>query len=115
MTIIIIAVAMAAIIIALLALRQHQRLKAKALECAREVQVFHDKLKRLSAPDHFFTDEELLQVKREYAPLYDKIEDLYNKVLISSKYLNGLGFKEFIRERKFFNHIQYQNNQNFKR
>ena len=110
---IIIATVTIVMILGLFAVRKHLRLKAKAKQCAKEVQMFHDKLHRLSDPSHLFTDEELLQVKREYAPLLDKIEELYDSLLISNGYLDELGLKEFIRERKFLNHIQYQNNQRF--
>lgn len=102
------------IILALLAIRKHQHLKSKALECAKEVQAFHDKLQKLTDPSHFFTDEELLQVKQEYAPLLDRINELYESLLISRQYLDDLGLKEFIRQRKFLNHLQYQNNQQHK-
>ena len=57
-----------------------------------------------------FTDEELLQLKREYAPLLDEVSELYDSFLISNEYLDDLGLREFIRQRKFLNHIQSQNN-----
>ena len=58
-----------AAVIALLAIGKQKRLKAKAQEYAKEVQQFQDKLQKLTDPSHFFTDEELLQFKRECAPL----------------------------------------------
>lgn len=109
--IIIIIILVLVFIVALLAFRKSQQLKARANECAKEVQMFHDKLQRLSDPSHLFTDEELLQVKQEYAPLIDKINELYDSLLISKEYLDDLGLKDFIRERKFLNHIQLKNNQ----
>ncbi len=59
----------------------------------------------------FFTGEELLQFKHECTPLLDEIYELYDSFLISNEYLDNLGLKEFIRQRKFLNHIQSQNNQ----
>ena len=114
----IIAIAIAIIVLiaavaGLLAIGKQKRLKAKAQECAKEVQVFHEKVQKLSDPSHFFTDEELLQLKREYAPLLDEVSELYNNFLISNEYLDDLGLREFIRQRKFLNHIQSQNNQKY--
>ena len=122
----IIAIAIAIIVLiaavaGLLAIGKQKRLKAKAQECAKEVQQFQDKLQKLTDPSHFFTDEELLQFKRECAPLLqfkrecapllDEINELYDSMLISNEYLDNLGFRDFIRQRKFLNHIQSQNNQ----
>ena len=114
----IIAIAIAIIVLiaavaGLLAIGKQKRLKAKAQECAKEVQVFHEKVQKLSDPSHFFTDEELLQLKREYAPLLDEVSELYDSFLISNEYLDDLGLREFIRQRKFLNHIQSQNNQKY--
>ena len=50
--IIITAIIIMAAVTVLLAIRQHLHLKAKAKECAKEVQVLRDKLKRLSDPSH---------------------------------------------------------------
>ena len=102
-----------AAVVALLAIGKQKRLKEKARECAKEVQVFHEKVQKLSDPSHFFTDEELLQLKREYAPLLDEVSELYDSFLISNEYLDNLGFRDFIRQRKFLNHIQSQNNQKY--
>ena len=111
----IIITAIAAIIIValliLLAVNKRQRLKAKARECAKEVQKCQEKLQKLTDPSHFFTDEELLQYKHECAPLLDEIDELYDSFLLSNEYLDSLGFRDFIRQRKFLNHIQSQNNQ----
>ena len=103
-----------AAVVALLAIGKQKRLKAKAQECAKEVQQFQDKLQKLTDPSHFLTDEELLQLKREYAPLLDEVSELYDSFLISNEYLDNLGLREFIRQRKFLNHIQSQNNQKYK-
>ena len=103
-----------AAVVALLAIGKQKRLKEKARKCAKEVQVFHEKVQKLSDPSHFFTDEELLQLKREYAPLLDEVSELYDSFLISNEYLDDLGLREFIRQRKFLNHIQSQNNQKYK-
>ena len=100
-----------AAVVALLVIGKQKRLKAKAQECAKEVQQFQDKLQKLTDPSHFFTDEELLQFKHECAPLLDEINELYDSFLISNEYLDNLGFRDFIRQRKFLNHIQSQNNQ----
>lgn len=102
-----------AVIVAILAIRQHLYLKAKAKECAIEAQEFHNKVQELTTPPHFFTDEELKQVKSEYAPLFNKISKLYERVLISTEYLDNLGLKDILHERKFLNHLQYQNNKKF--
>ena len=109
--IIIIIILVLVFIAGLLAFRKSQQLKAKANECAKEVQMLRDKLQKLSDPSHLFTDEEMLQVKQEYAPLIDRINELYDSLLISKEYLDDLGLKDFIRERKFLNHIQLKNNQ----
>ena len=109
--IIIIIILVLAFIAGILAFRKSQQLKAKANECAKEVQMLRDKLQKLSDPSHLFTDEEMLQVKQEYAPLIDRINELYDSLLISKEYLDDLGLKDFIRERRFLNHIQLKNNQ----
>lgn len=88
---IIIIILVLVLIVVLHAFRKIQQLKARTNECAKEVRVFHDKLQRLSDPSHLFTDEELHQVKQEYAPLIDKINELYDSLLISKEYLDGLG------------------------
>lgn len=99
------------IILTLLAVRKHLHLKANALECVDEIRIFHERLQKLTDTSHFFTDEELHQFKHDCAPLIDKINELYNAVLISDEYLDDIGLKEFLHERKFLNHLQYQNNQ----
>ena len=100
-----------AAIVALLALRLHQRLKKKAQKCSKEAQRFHEKLKQLSDPSHLFSDKELHHLKREFAPLLDDVNDLYDNFFISNEYLDSLGLKDFMDERKILNHLQYQNNQ----
>lgn len=103
--------AIAAVLLALLAVRHNQRLKAQARQCAKEAQLFHNRLQSLTAPSHLFTDEELYQLKRDFAPLLDDVNRLYDSRFISNEYLDRLGLKEFIEERRLLNHLQYQNNQ----
>lgn len=93
---------------------QRQKLKTKAKEYAKEALVFHEKLEQLSAPSHFFTDEEALQLKQEFSPLVNAVKKLYKSSLITHKYLNDLGLKEFLEERMLVNHIQVKNNQKFR-
>ena len=112
-SIIIITVALLAIL-ALLAFRKIQRLKSKAQRCAKEAQVFHDKLQQLSDPSHFFTDEEVRQLKNEFAPLLSEVHQLYDSKYLSHDFLEDIGLRRFIDERKFLNHIQLENNQRFK-
>jgi hypothetical protein len=114
MTNLVIITAACIIILALLAFRRHQRLKAKAKQCSKEAKRFHEKLKQLSDPSHLFSDEELHRLKWEFAPLLAEVNELYDNFLISNEYLDELGLKEFMDERKLLNHIQYQNNQKFK-
>ena len=99
-----------AAVVGLLAIRKQKRLKATARECAKEAQAFHERLQKLTDPSHFFTDEELQQLKREYAPLIDEVYELYDNLLISSAFLDDLGLKNLLHERKFLNHIQSQHN-----
>lgn len=111
--IVLIALAVIAIM-ALLVLRQHLRLKAKAIRCAKEGRRFHEKLQKLSDPAHLFSDEELHLLKKEFAPLLDDVNDLYDNFLVPNEYLDRLGLKDFMDERKLLNHVQYQNNQRHK-
>ena len=111
-TIIGIAVGLIAVLV-LYAIWKKQQLTSKARKCAKEVQVFHDKLQQLTAPTHFFTDEEVQQFKNEFAPLLKNVQKLYDNMFISNQFLNSLGLKEFIDERRMVNHLQYKNNQLF--
>ena len=111
MTTILTIAAIAAVILAFLSFRLNQRLKAQARQCAKEAQRFHDRLQSLIAPSHLFTDEEVHQLKRDFAPLLDKVNRLYDNRFISNEYLDKLGLKEFMDERRLVNHLQYQNNQ----
>ena len=43
-----------AAVVGLLAIRKQKRLKAKARECAKEAQAFHERLQKLTDPSHFF-------------------------------------------------------------
>ena len=90
---------------------KNQKLKAKARQCAKEAQRFHEKLQQLSDPAHLFTDDELHQLKREFAPLLNTVNQLYDNPFISKEYLNKLGLRDFIDERQLVNHMQYKNNQ----
>lgn len=114
MTIFIIVLAVIIVLLALFAYRKKQRLEAKARQCAKEAQVFHEKLQKLTDPSHFFTDEEVVQFKDEFAPLLKNVQKLYDSMFISSVFLNNLGLKDFIDERRVVNHLQYKNNQLYK-
>ena len=74
---------------------------------------FHQKLKLLSVPSHFFSDEELHSLKKEFAPLLNEVNKLYDNILVSNDFLDDLGLKDFIDERKILNHIQLQNNKQY--
>ena len=114
MTILIfVTIAIATIAIALLVLRQQRRVKAKAKKCANEALWFHQKLKLLSDPSHFFSDEELHSLKIEFAPLLNEVNKLYDNILVSNEFLDNLGLKDFMDERKILNHIQIQNNKQY--
>lgn len=105
--------AVIAVVLAFLAFQKNRQLKTKAKECSKEAQRFHEKLQQLTAPDHFFTDEELHQLKIEFAPLLREVNKLYDSIFISREYLDNLGLYDFIEERKLLNHQQFQNNQKF--
>ena len=106
-------VAVIAIVLAFLVFQKNRQMKGKAMKCSKEAQRFHQRLKQLTAPDHFFTDEELHQLKIEFAPLLREVNKLYDSIFISREYLDNLGLYDFIEERKLLNHQQYQNNQKF--
>lgn len=108
-TIILIILALMAII-AFIVFQRSQHLKAKARECSKEAKRFHEKLQQLTEPNHFFTDEELHQLKREFAPLLKTVNKFYDSILILREYLDDLGLNDFLDERKLVNHRQYLNN-----
>ena len=114
MTIFIVILAVTVVILTLLAYRKKRQLEATAQQCAKGVQEFHEKLQKLTDPSHFFTDEEVVQFKEEYAPLLKNVQKLFDSMFISNEYLNGLGLKDFIDERRVVNHLQYKNNQLYK-
>lgn len=87
-----------------------RRQNALAHQCAKEVQRFNEKLAELSDPSHFFTDEELVQLKKEFNPLLKNVNDLYDSSTISNEFLDGLGLHDFIEKRRILNHIQLNNN-----
>ena len=91
-------------------LRYNQHLKNKAKLCSKEAKRFHEKLQQLSAPDRFFTDEEVRNLKIEFAPILEDVNDLYDSHFISNEYLDKLGLGDFMEERKRLNHKQYINN-----
>ena len=101
------------VILACVYLRQNYRMRIKAKECAKEAQVFHEKLQKLSDPSRFFTDEEVKQLKREVAPLVQRVSLLFENIFISNDYLVRLGLKDFLEERKIVNHKQYTNNKEY--
>ena len=114
MEIIIILTVALIVALVLFAIWKKRHLTAKARQCAKEAQVFHDKLQHLTAPSHFFTDEEVKQFKQEFAPLLKDVQKLYASLFISNVFLNSLGLKDFIDERRIINHLQLKNNQLFK-
>lgn len=109
--VILLTITMLAVILVLFTFRLHLHQKRKAIKCSKEAQRFHEKLKQLSDPSHLFSDKELHHLKREFAPLLDDVNDLYDNILISNEYLDSLGLKDFMDERKILDHLQYQNNQ----
>lgn len=100
------------IVLVMLGLFRYNRdLKNKAKRCSKEAKRFHEKLQQLSAPDRFFTDEEVRKLKIEFAPVLEDVNDLYDSYFISNEYLDKLGLGDFMEERKLLNHKQYINNQ----
>lgn len=105
----VIIIASLAALAALFFVTKNLQQKARARKCAKEVQRFHERLQQLSDPSHLFSDKELHALKREFAPLLDEVNDLYDNRLIDNEYLDKLGLKEFMDERRLLNYIQYQN------
>ena len=101
------------VFLALFYLRQNIHMKGEAKECAKEAKRFHEKLKQLSSPDRFFTDEEVRKFKKEFAPLVAKVNKLYENIFISNEYLDSLGLKDFLDERRIVNHKQFENNKEY--
>ena len=98
-------------IVALIRLRIQKNTKEKAIQCSIEAKRFHDKLSSLADPSHFFTDEERRQLKKEFGYLLDEVNGLYGSGHISDKYLNELGLRDFIDERRLINYYQFKNNE----
>lgn len=98
-----------AVVLAIIAYKRH--LKAKAIECGNEAKRFHEKVLEYTAPDHFFTDEELRHLKREFSPVLDTVNMLYENSFISHDFLKELGLTEFLEERKYLNHTQFRHNE----
>ena len=95
-------------------IQQNRQQKVQAQQCAKEVQRFNEKLAQLSDPSHFFTDEELTQLKKEFNPVLLTINRLYDSSLISNDYLDNLGLHDFVEKRRILNHIQLNNNRAYK-
>lgn len=91
------------------------QMKKKAMQYSAESKEFYERLKQLADPDHFFTDEELQQLKDDYKPLLKNINHLYKSPFFTKKYLDDLGLNEFVEWRRLLNHIQYKNNQNYRK
>ena len=91
------------------------QMKKKAMQYSAEAKEFYDRLKQLADPDHFFTDEELQQLKDDYKPLLKNINHLYKSPFFTKTYLDDLGLNEFVEWRRLLNHIQYKNNQNYRK
>ena len=91
------------------------QMKKKAMQYSAEAKEFYERLKQLADPDHFFTDEELQQLKDDYKPLLNNINHLYKSPFFTKKYLDDLGLNEFVEWRRLLNHIQYKNNQNYRK
>ena len=91
------------------------QMKKKAMQYSAEAKEFYERLKQLADPDHFFTDEELQQLKDDYKPLLKNINHLYKSPFLSKSYLDDLGLNEFVDYRRLLNHIQYKNNQNYRK
>ncbi len=91
------------------------KMKSKARACAKEALIFHEKLQQLSDLSHFFTDEEAVKLKREFAPLVREVNDLYKNIFISNGYLDDIGLRDFLDERKIINHKQFVNNRDYKK
>ena len=86
------------------------RLRAEARRCAVEARQFQTRLRILTAPNHLFTDEELVQLKKDINPLLARVNRLYKNYFISSEYLDDLGLGDFIEARMHLNHSQFVNN-----
>ncbi len=114
MTIIYLIVAIIVILALSYAYYKNRQLKADAMECAKEAALFQEKLRQLSDPSHLFTDDELVQLKKEFEPLRRTVNYLYDSSFISTNYLRKLGLNEFLEKRQLLNHIQMTNNQNYR-
>ena len=70
----------------------------------------HMVLQREKPVSVWVTDHELHRLKREFGPLLDAVNELYDSPFISNEYLDGLGLGDFLEERKLVNVRQYFNN-----
>jgi len=91
------------------------QMKARARKCALETKKFLRRLEELADPSHFFTDEELKQLKEDYKPLLKEINHLYASPFLKETFLDDLGLRDFVDYRRLLNHIQYKNNQNYRK
>ncbi len=98
------------VVLGLIVLRINRRLRDEAKKCAKEAKIFHERLQQLSDPSHLFTDEDVHQLKRDFGPLLNTVNRLYDSQFISNDYLDKLGLGDFMEERKLVNHMQYLNN-----
>lgn len=98
------------VILIFLVLRINQRLTNQAKECAKGAKLFHERLQQLSDPSHLFTDEDVHRLKKEFGPLLNTVNKLYDSQFISNDYLDKLGLGDFMEERKLVDHMQYLNN-----
>ncbi len=100
-----------AAILSILYLIQNQRMKNKTKACVKEAHRLHEKLEQLSDPSHLFTDEEVVQIKNEYARWLKKVNQLYRSAFLSNGYIDSQGLKDYMNESNIIDHKQYINNQ----
>ena len=97
-------------LIAIVMITHRNNMKKEAQKCSQEARQFHVKVMLLSSPSRLFTDEELIQLKKEASPLLKRVNKLYNSYFVSNEYLDDLGLNDFIEERMHLNHLQFINN-----
>ena len=97
-------------LIAIVMIAHRNNMKKEAQKCSQEARQFHVKVMLLSSPSRLFTDDELIQLKKEASPLLRRVNKLYNSYFVSNEYLDDLGLNDFIEERMHLNHLQFINN-----
>ena len=97
-------------LIAIVMITHRNNMKKEAQKCSQEARQFHVKVMLLSSPSRLFTDEELIQLKKEASPLLKRVNKLYKSYFVSNEYLDDLGLNDFIEERMHLNHLQFINN-----